>query len=179
MSRFFGFRARFGAPERTSARRSWRLGRRYVVRALVLLGLGALVYYFVGPGGISNPSAHYPHAVSYDQVAGYGDACELFFAETFRDDFASSSTEWVSSDPGRLSFASGGLVVRPAAGESVAALWPTIEYQRGFVCAKIRSPMGVAADAEDSAGVAFWASGPADYYAAVLHRTASTASTAG
>ncbi len=108
--------------------------------------------------------------MSYEQVAGYGDGCEMFFAQTFRDDFGSLPTGWVGAERGTLSLASGGLVIKPEAGQSVATFSPAIEYQRGFVCAKIQSPIGIAADAGDSAGVAFWANDPADYYAAVLHR---------
>jgi len=146
-----------------------------VAQALALVGLGAAAYYFTGPGGVSNPAAQSPRAVGYDQVAGYGDGCELFFAQTFRDDFASPPTGWVGADRTKVSLESGALVLKPSAGESVALLYPSIEYQRGFVCAKIQSPVGVAspernADATDGAGIAFWAGDPTNYYAAVLHR---------
>jgi hypothetical protein len=169
MPRFFGSRSRSGTPEASVARQPRRLGR-YVAQVLVLVGLGGLAYYFAGPGGVSNPAAQSPRAVSYDQVAGYGDSCELFFAQTFRDDFASPPTGWVGADRGEPSREAGSLVIRPAAGESVALLYPSIEYQRGFVCAKIQSPIGLAAEAGDSAGIAFWAGDPANYYAVVLHR---------
>jgi len=134
------------------------------------VGLGAVAYYFTGPGGVSNPAPQSPRAVGYDQVVGYGDGCELFFAQTFRDDFDSLPTGWVGADRSKVSADSGALVIKPAAGESVVSLYPSIEYRRGFVCAKIQSPVGLAADAADDAGIAFWAGDPNNYYAAVLHR---------
>jgi hypothetical protein len=134
------------------------------------VALGALAYYLIGPGGMSNPAAQPPRATGYDQVAGYGKGCEEFFALSFRDDFAHPQSGWIGAEQSKVSLDSAELVLRPAPGERIAWLYPLIEYRRGFVCAKIQSPVGRAADAADGAGIAFWARDPDNYYAAMIHR---------
>jgi hypothetical protein len=150
---------------------------RYAAGALLLLGVGGLTYYLIHPGGVPNAASQSSQAVRYEPVAGYGDGCERFSALSLRDDFGSPPSGWVGADPSKVSFAPGRLVIKPAARESVVWLDPSIEYQRGFVCAKVQAAAQAAqAQAaatnglEEGAGVAFWAVDPDNYYAAIIYR---------
>jgi hypothetical protein len=148
---------------------------RYAAAALLLLGLGGLVYYLVHPGGMAITAPQSSRPVGYEPLAGYGDSCELFYPLSFRDDFGSPPAGWIGVDRSKVSFAPGNVVIKPAAGESVVWLDPSIEYQRGFVCAKVQAAAQGAAPAatsgsEEGAGVAFWAADPENYYAAIVYR---------
>jgi hypothetical protein len=148
---------------------------RYAAAALLLLGLGGLVYYLVHPGGMAITAPQSSRPVGYEPLAGYGDSCELFYPLSFRDDFGSPPAGWIGVDRSKVSFAPGNVVIKPMAGESVVWLDPSIEYQRGFVCAKVQAAAQGAAPAatngsEEGAGVAFWAADPQNYYAAIVYR---------
>jgi hypothetical protein len=144
---------------------------RYAAAALLLLGVGGLTYYLVHPGGVAITAPQSSRAVGYEPLAGYGDSCELFYPLSFRDDFGSPPSGWVGVDRSKVSFAPGRLAIRPAAGESMVSLDPSIEYERGFVCAKVQAVAQAGTDgAEEGAGVAFWAVDPENYYAAIIYR---------
>jgi hypothetical protein len=144
---------------------------RYAAGALLLLGVGWLTYYLIHPGGMANPAPQSSRAVGYEPVAGYGDSCELFYPLSFRNDLGSPPSGWIGVDRSKMSFALGQLIIKPAAGESVVWLDPSIEYQRGFVCAKVQAaPQAATNGSEDGAGVAFWAADPENYYAAIIYR---------
>lgn len=138
----------------------------------MLAAAGGLAWFTLGPGGVSNPAPQSQQG-GYEPVAGYGDSCEQFFGLSYRDDFGSPAAGWIGTDRSKVAYDAGALVIRPAAGESVTWLYQPIEYQRGFVCAKVQSPVaasGAADDSEDGAGVAFWASDANNYYAVVVYR---------
>jgi hypothetical protein len=142
------------------------------VTAVVLAAAGGLAWFTLGPGGSTNPAPQSQQG-GYEPVAGYGDSCEQFFGLSYRDDFGSPAAGWIGTDRSKVAYDAGGLVLKPAAGESVAWLYQPIEYQRGFVCAKVQSPVaatGTADESEDGAGVTFWASDANNYYAAVVYR---------
>ena len=148
---------------------------RYAASALFLLGVGGLTYYLVDPGGVAITAPQSSRAVGYEPLAGYGDSCELFYPLSFRDDFGSPPAAWIGVDRSKVSFAPGHLAIKPAAGESVVSLDPSIEYQRGFVCAKVQAAVQGPAQAgtngsEEGGGVAFWAADPENYYAAIIYR---------
>jgi hypothetical protein len=139
--------------------------RRYGAAALLLAVAGGLIYYFVGPGGVSNTA---PRATGYDPVEGYGTACELFYPLAVRDDFTAVLPGWAGTDRGKVSDDAGRLRMKPAAGESLVWLYRPIEFEQGFVCAKVQRPEAAAPDG--AAGVAFWANDPSNYYAAAIYR---------
>jgi hypothetical protein len=148
---------------------------RYSAAALLLLGVGGLIYYLVHPGGMAITAPQSSRSVGYEPLAGYGDSCEVFYPLSFRDDFSSAPSGWVGIDRSKVSFAPGHLVIKPPAGETAVSLDPSIEYQRGFVCAKVQTAAQGGAQAatdgsEEGAGVAFWAADPENYYAAIIYR---------
>src|SRR5690348_6565183 len=89
--------------------------RRYGAAALLLAVAGGLIYYFLGPGGVSDTA---PRATGYDAVEGYGTACELFYPLAVRDDFTAVLPGWAGTDRGKVSDDAGRLRMKPAAGES-------------------------------------------------------------
>ena len=144
---------------------------RYSAVALLLLGVGGLIYYLVHPGGMAITAPQSSRPAGYEPLAGYGDSCELFYPLSFRDDFGSPPAGWLGVDRSKVSFAPGHLTIKPAAGETVVSLDPSIEYQRGFVCAKVQTAPQVTTNGSDEgAGIAFWATDPENYYAAIIYR---------
>jgi hypothetical protein len=139
--------------------------RRYGAAAVALAVAGGLLYYFIGPGGISNTA---PRATGYDPVEGYGSACEQFYPLAVRDDFTAAIPGWAGTDRSKVSDEAGRLRIKPAVGESLVWLYRPVEFEQGFVCAKVQRTEANAA--EGAAGVAFWANDPSNYYAAAIYR---------
>jgi hypothetical protein len=139
--------------------------RRYGAAAVLLAVAGGLIYYFIGPGGVSNTA---PRATGYEAVEGYGGSCEQFYPLAVRDDFTAAVPGWAGTDRSKVSDDAGRLRMKPAAGESLVWLYRPVEFEQGFVCAKVQPPD--TARSEGGAGVAFWANDPSNYYAAAIYR---------
>jgi TIR domain len=140
----------------------------------ILVGAGGLSYYesviapqtSSAPGPPPQPGPS--HAIEFDLT----DFCRRPSPLTFRDDFAAPDPALGSADPSKVVYRSKGqLIIRPQPGETIARLYPSIEYQRGWVCVTVRVPDGPpAASSDDNAGAVFWASDPENYHAAVVFR---------